>query len=371
MKLIEGDKLDLYFHNNIITRTEIEDFIIKKMDGCIRDKDDLLICYPNSDFFIPIFIESVLNNELNHFNEKEDPTKRTITLVITGNKKVVNIIKEIAVKIEDIFKMCKSHHQFLMENNIFCDINDPYYARIYWRHILSIYYENIIPDTVPLNYIFPISTGYHTFKQLSRGTMNKIGRKDNIQESVFLITNNINVLNHEHLFYDYVFIDFSSINKPAPKIPKGTLAFFNNPLDERISFINKVSAKRYLLDGKLLEMYKKNVVDVNSPFYRPISEMILDTNITNLRIEYVPSSFENEIEEAYILLKKLSSKKFDSYDLNILKIILYNIIKMPIEGVTYDGVAKYDLFMASRKCMKWQLKMHTYTCQIPWLTLRD
>lgn len=29
------------------------------------------------------------------------------------------------------------------------------------------------------------------------------------------------------------------------------------------------------------------------------------------------------------------------------------------------------LFLASRKCMKWQLKMHTYTCQIPWLTLRD
>ncbi len=29
------------------------------------------------------------------------------------------------------------------------------------------------------------------------------------------------------------------------------------------------------------------------------------------------------------------------------------------------------MFLASRKCMKWQLKMHTYTCQIPWLTLRD
>lgn len=41
-------------------------------------------------------------------------------------------------------------------------------------------------------------------------------------------------------------------------------------------------------------------------------------------------------------------------------------------------VAKYEydawgnpMFLASRKCMKWQLKMHTYTCQIPWLTLRD
>lgn len=30
-----------------------------------------------------------------------------------------------------------------------------------------------------------------------------------------------------------------------------------------------------------------------------------------------------------------------------------------------------SVFLASRKCMKWQLKMHTYTCQIPWLTLRD
>src|SRR5690606_31783741 len=42
-------------------------------------------------------------------------------------------------------------------------------------------------------------------------------------------------------------------------------------------------------------------------------------------------------------------------------------------GIQSCIVKKYRpaLFLASRKCMKWQLKMHTYTCQIPWLTLRD
>lgn len=35
------------------------------------------------------------------------------------------------------------------------------------------------------------------------------------------------------------------------------------------------------------------------------------------------------------------------------------------------GKPRNEMFLASRKCMKWQLKMHTYTCQIPWLTLRD
>ncbi|WP_346207582.1 HTH domain-containing protein [Caldifermentibacillus hisashii] len=36
-----------------------------------------------------------------------------------------------------------------------------------------------------------------------------------------------------------------------------------------------------------------------------------------------------------------------------------------------DQLKKIEVFLASRKCMKWQLKMHTYTCQISWLTLRD
>lgn len=42
--------------------------------------------------------------------------------------------------------------------------------------------------------------------------------------------------------------------------------------------------------------------------------------------------------------------------------------------IRYSNKSDYSgqsVFLASKKCMKWQLKMHTYTCQIPWLTLRD
>ncbi|MBB5150578.1 hypothetical protein [Ureibacillus thermosphaericus] len=44
-----------------------------------------------------------------------------------------------------------------------------------------------------------------------------------------------------------------------------------------------------------------------------------------------------------------------------------------VQSKVFYGQLTYQpkVFLASRKCMKWQLKMHTYTCQIPWLTLRD
>lgn len=355
MELIKGSTIDLYFKNNILTNTKLEGFLLKEIRSCIHNKEDLLISFPNSKFIIPIVLESVISNETENFINKEDPTKRSTILFITNNKEIINEFKSISMKSEDIFEICKFQHQILIDKNIFCDINDVYYARIYWRHILSNYYKNSVPALVELYYILPISIGYHTFNQLSRGKMNKIGRKDNSQESVFLITNNINALNNDQLNYDYVFIDFSTINKSISKIPKGSLCFFSKPLDDRINYLNKDTTKKYLIDSKILEFYKSGDYQdrVNSLFSRPISEMVSDSNISSISIEYIKSKFEDELEEAFVLLKRLLHKNFDSYDLRLIRTLLYNIIKMPVEGITYDGVAKYEpLFETIRDLLK-------------------
>ncbi|GLO64428.1 DISARM system-associated protein DrmE [Oceanobacillus kimchii] len=343
MELIKGSEIDLYFENEVLRKTEVEEFLLKEIRSCIHNKEDLLIHFPNSKFIIPIILESVITNETEYFNDKGDPTKRSTILFITNNKEIINVFERISIKSEDIFEICKFQHQTLMNKKVFCDINDTYNARFYWRHILSNYYNNEIPDLIPLHYFLPISTGYHTFNQLSRGKMNKIGRKDNSQESVYLITNNINALNNNLINYDYVFIDFSTINKPVTKIPKGSLCFFDQPLDDRINYLNNNGTKKYLIDSKMLEFYTENDPDkANSPFSRRLSEMVSDSNISRVIIEYVDSEFEEQLEEAFVLLKRLLHKNFDSYDLRLLRTLLYNIIRMPVEGVLYDAVAKYE-----------------------------
>jgi hypothetical protein len=354
MELIKGNEIDLYLENEILTKTEVEDFLLKEIRSCIHTKKDLLIQFPNPKLIIPIILESVITNEREYFVDKEDPTKRSTILFITNNKEIINVLERISIKSENIFEICKFQHQILMKKKIFCDINDPYNARFYWRHILNNYFNNEIPELIPLHYCLPISMGYHTFNQLSRGKMNKIGRKDNSQESVYLITNNINAINNDQINYDYVFIDFSTINKPVPKIPKGSLCFFDQPLDDRINYLNKDSIKKYLIDSKMLESYTGNDLDrVNSPFSRQISEMVLDSNISRILFEYVKSEFEEEIEEAFVILKRLLHKNFDPYDLKLLRTLLYNIIRMPIEGILYDVVAKYEpLFETIRDLLK-------------------
>jgi hypothetical protein len=354
MQTFLGKRLQLYFDNKVFTNTEVEDFLLNEISDCIHNKDDLLICYPNSNFIVPMVLGSVLKNETDNFNKQLNPTRRTTILLITNNREFIPLLKSISLKTGDLFDMCKSQHQVLMENNIFCDIDDPFYARIYWRHIFSNYYNNEIPNTIPLDYFLPISKGYYSFNQLSRGEMNKIGRKDNIQESVFLVTNNINAFEIEQLHYDYVFIDFSTINKSIRNIPKGSLCFFDKPLDDRINRLNKNNTKKYFIDGKILEFFtEENLKSADSPFSRPISELSLDTNISNITIQYLKTEFEDELENAFILLKRLILKNFDPYDLRLLRTLLYNIIKMPVEAVMYDGVAKYEpLFETIKDLMK-------------------
>ncbi|MGG3919570.1 hypothetical protein, partial [Parageobacillus thermoglucosidasius] len=85
-----------------------------------------------------------------------------------------------------------------------------------------------------------------------------------------------------------------------------------------------------------------------------------------------PSDLRNRVKE-FISGKDPKIDYFESYLLTFdelsvngaINVLHSKKIKMP---KTWRQLL---LFLASRKCMKWQLKMHTYTCQIPWLTLRE
>ncbi|KOP83901.1 hypothetical protein AMS60_02580 [Bacillus sp. FJAT-21945] len=344
MNTLAGEKLEhLYYNNKAIYNSKIEVSLKNEINNCIKNKDDILICYPNPKYIIPLIIEAVLKNEIENFKYNEDPAKRTTVLIVSKNKELISVLKDICISSDYVFEICKIQHKYLIDNEVFCNIDNPYYARLYWRYILSKYYENEIPDKIPLHYVFPISYGYHTFNQLSRGNMNKVGRKDNSQNSVFLVTANSNIINSNQVNYDYIFIDYTTLDKNVHDLPKGTLGFFNKPLDERISFFNrKDNVKNYILGYEVLEQYNSSEKPIDSPFFISNSEMISSTKFLNINIEYIKADFEYELENAFHLLKKLIYKRFDSYDLNLIRTLFYNIIKLPVEGVIYDSIAKFD-----------------------------
>lgn len=342
--MVEKMKFNSLFYNNqALTSTQIENFLINETNNCIKEKDNILVCYPNQSYFIRLVIEAVLKNEMDNFQFSPNPSKRTSILIISKNKELVNLLEKIRIDISYVFEICRKQHKFLMENNFFCNIDSQYHTKLYWRHFLSKYYENSVPENIPLHYILPISVGYHRLIQIPRGNMNKIGRKDKEQESVFMVTGNVDLINSKDFKYDYLFIDFTTINKKIPNLPRGTLGFFHKPLDERISYFNHNKVvKNYTIGSEILEQFSSNENFTDSPFYNSISEMISSIKISNINIEYIQADFECELENAFELLMKLVHKRFDTYDLNLLRILLYNTIKMPVEGVIYDSIAKFD-----------------------------
>nr|WP_256464002.1 DISARM system-associated protein DrmE [Halobacillus salinarum] len=335
MSTVKGNVLEqLYYNNKAILNSEIESSLIKEIINCIKNKDNILVCYPNPQYIISLIIQVVLRNEIENFKYNEDPSKRTTILIVSKNKELLNILKDIYLSKECIFEICKIQHKFLMENNIFCNIDNPYYAKLYWKHILNRYYKNDIPEKIPLHYIYPISYGYHTFSQLSRGDMNKVGRKDNNQDSTFFITSNSNIINSNQVNYDYVVIDYSTIDKNIPDFPNGALSFFKKPLDEKVIYFNrKKNVKNYLIGNEILEYYNSTDRNNDTSFFTTNTEMISSTKISNVNIEYVKADFEHELENAFHLLMRLIYKRFDSYDLNLLRTLLYNIMKLPVEGL--------------------------------------
>ena len=61
------------------------------------------------------------------------------------------------------------------------------------------------------------------------------------------------MLKEQEQRFDYIFVDCSYIKKYIPHLPKGTLLFFDNPLDDRIQYLQKNSIKNYIVDRVCLE----------------------------------------------------------------------------------------------------------------------
>lgn len=132
-------------------------------------------------------------------------------------------------------------------------MNDKTYSMVYWRTYLSRYFNNDIPELIPLYYIMPVARGRKNFKPISRGERNTLGRVDNIQPPTFTFSDTIKTLETKDLQeFDYIFVDGNSIKGNIDVLVKRNTPYFiylDNPLDIRTPYLLKKGNKNYIFDN--------------------------------------------------------------------------------------------------------------------------
>lgn len=215
-------------------------------------------------------------------------------------------------------------------------MNDKTYSMVYWRTYLSRYFNNEIPELIPLYYVMPVASGRKNFKPISRGERNTLGRVDNIQPPTFTFSDTIKTLETNDLQeFDYIFVDGKSIKGNINVLEKRNTPYFiylDNPLDIRAPYLLKKENKNYIIDNFELKQF----IDGGENMELPSSD------INEISFKYIESPFEDALEEAFELLQKLQRDNFNSSDLKIIRSLLYNSIRMTIEGVEYDFIATFD-----------------------------
>ncbi|MCI4127746.1 DISARM system-associated protein DrmE [Bacillus haynesii] len=315
--------------------SELNNDLIQLINREWRRKANSVLIYPNNEIFLDLVLNCVYNLEIN-FHFKKNIKRRSSVLVVSRNRELIKKIKNINVKTREIFDYCNRYHKFLNNNGIFCDMNDKTFSMLYWRTYLNRYFDNTIPELVPLYFIFPVASGRKTFKPISRGNRNSLGKIDNIQPPAFIFTDTIKTIenNFDGLEFDYIFIDGKSIKSNInilEKQHKPYFIFLDNPLDIRTPYLLKKENKNYILDN----FYLKQLIHTDQ-FELP------SVNISNISFKYIESQFEGAIEEAFELLYKLHKVNFNSNDLKVIRNLLYNSIRMTIEGIEYDFIATFD-----------------------------
>lgn len=163
-----------------------------------------------------------------------------------------------------------------------------------------------------------------------------MGRVDNIQPPTFTFSDTIKTLETNDLQeFDYIFVDGKSIKGNINVLEKRNTPYFiylDNPLDIRAPYLLKKENKNYIIDNFELKQF----IDGGENMELPSSD------INEISFKYIESPFEDALEEAFELLQKLQRDNFNSSDLKIIRSLLYNSIRMTIEGVEYDFIATFD-----------------------------
>lgn len=337
-------------------KTLVHEHIFYQAEECMVDeivqsllrKENILLCTPRNFIFPHLVLRALNMDETMGFQKRENPSKRAEILVVTNHLEMLAFLEACRVNTEKLFQICSNIHRYIG----YCDMGDTYFARVYWRHILYHYYEGQLPKEVPLYYIYPVASGYRKFNALSRGNRNVLGRKDSQNPTIY-VTENLDMLNEQEHRFDYIFVDCSYIKKGLSKLPKGTLLFFDNLLDDRIPYLQKHAVKNYIVDRICLQNIDEKEIQKSIMNKEELQRKVC---IHSLDVEYVKSSFEQEIELLIYLLDKLRKEKFSKYDTNVAAKLIYILIRLPIGAGLYDLIASMQPYWDTIQGLLQELK---------------
>lgn len=278
------------------------------------EKDNIIVINDNK-LVMNIIMKLYFTKELN-YKEKIPLIKRFSVLIVSRKKYFSNIMIEKTLETNEVIKHSNEYRKFLQDRNIFCNMNLKEFTPVYWGHYLNNYYNGQIPSQIPLLYIYPLALGREKFTIRSRGHRNALGKWDNVLPASFVISDVLNTADDFGHMFDNIFIDGTSIKKTIKinnlKCP--TTVFLDSYFDERIPYL--LNSQRNFLGVAVIP------------------------NLENVVIKFIKTSFENELEEAFILLKDLKKESMPNFELKVSNKILYNIVRTCIEGLEYDFIAK-------------------------------
>ncbi|MCI1696643.1 DISARM system-associated protein DrmE [Aneurinibacillus aneurinilyticus] len=316
-----------------VSTSSLEMDLVHNLKDVITKKRKFLLCHPNKSFWAELIVRSVVEEYILGYQQRPDFKRRLSVLIISEGNYLLEYFKSIEFPMNWIYQLGIDKHKFFNNNGEFASLDDKYYFQCNIKHYLEKVYNGDSPEKIPLHYILPISTGYKVFSHINRGKRNKIGQYDNEQQSVFYISSNPNILKEKHVpYFDYVFVDCSSISKIVVSKSLPISYFFDSNLDRRIPYLLNRDVNLYNFDPKLIPHLQ---LDNGEGLLTSLKHY----DIQRVKINCIDTKFDNSLEEVFRCIDSLRRKGFDSYDLSLSGKLVYTLLNTPISAVDYDSIA--------------------------------
>lgn len=344
---------DFLYKGSKIHFNKVEQLIL----DCIYEKtgseESVAICLPNKNIVFPLINRIVHKDYDICYKLRKDIGRRVSILVVTSVSYINEIVENTCISTNYILNNCIDRQNFYYSVGRYNFMDSAYNAQSYWKDILIKKYRSKknIPEFIEYKDIFPVALGSTTFNTMSR---NYMGNYDNEQQPVYYVTSNKNVfIDNNFAIFDYIFIDYSRINKFIRNIPKDkqVFYFFDTLMDDKLLFLGNSVKDILALDSNLLKQFNfyesDNTASNKTDISKKISAMISDSDLPRFEMEYLESDFDDAIEEAIVRFNNGKKSIGMDYEKKILSQLIINVLTIPVNAIEYDFIACKQVYADS------------------------
>lgn len=345
MFLVSGEKNFLFDERELVIN-EVELLTLKISSEISTGR--YIISVPTPKLLIPLAIEIFHLDYENTYKERQEISRRASIMIITNSlRNAKDFFSRAMISTEYVIRTSIQKQQFFLgkRDNF---MNDRYNTQSYWKdYIYKRFKPKKIPEYLPYQNFFPVAFGNDKYTTVSR---DYFGRYDDVQQPCYYFTSNPAILLNENVpRIDCALVDYTSINKTIYPALKNTpfVYYFDNLLDDRM-LQNKKSSIFLCFDSPLISSISgKTDHRIYSSLSVHYDEMLEHSELGKIRVEYVVSGFEEQLENIFI--RYTNSKDIPGLykEKQLVGILIHSIISLPVNAVEYDSIAQKDPYIDS------------------------